>query len=158
MQSINKAVIFESGNEEYAVPIQSVISIEKVNFINPIPHLPLYLKGVTKIREELLPVIDFEYVLYKRMLSSVEEARLLIVQTNSLPVGLLVKEAKEIIEFPDESVRQVNLISYESTRFFSGVATIGDRLITIIDVDVLVSSLEGIEDVKDFMTEAKDDQ
>ncbi|OZI11988.1 chemotaxis protein CheW [Bacillaceae bacterium SAS-127] len=158
MQSINKAVIFESGNEEYAVPIQAVISIEKVNFINPIPHLPLYLKGVTKIREELLPVIDFEYVLYKRMLPSLEEARLLIVQTNSLPVGLLVKEAKEIIEFPEESVRQVNLISYESTRFFSGVATIGDRLITIIDMDVLVSSLEGIDAVKDFMTEAKDDQ
>lgn len=158
MQSINKAVIFESGNEEYAVPIQAVISIEKVNFINPIPHLPLYLKGVTKIREELLPVIDFEYVLYKRMLPSLEEARLLIVQTNSLPVGLLVKEAKEIIELPEDSVRQVNLISYESTRFFSGVATIGDRLITIIDVDVLVSSLEGIDAVKDFMTEAKDDQ
>ncbi|MGM7635465.1 chemotaxis protein CheW [Bacillus sp. Hm123] len=158
MQSINKAVIFESGNEEYAVPIQAVISIEKVNFINPIPHLPLYLKGVTKIREELLPVIDFEYVLYKRMLPSLEEARLLIVQTNSLPVGLLVKEAKEIIEFPEESVRQVNLISYESTRFFSGVATIGDRLITIIDMDVLVSSLEGIDAVKDFMIEAKDDQ
>ncbi|PAQ16264.1 chemotaxis protein CheW [Bacillaceae bacterium SAOS 7] len=158
MQSINKAVIFESGNEEYAVPIQAVISIEKVNFINPIPHLPRYLKGVTKIREELLPVIDFEYVLYKRMLPSLEEARLLIVQTNSLPVGLLVKEAKEIIELPEESVRQVNLISYESTRFFSGVATIGDRLITIIDMDVLVSSLEGIDAVKDFMTEAKDDQ
>ncbi|MFK2824291.1 CheW domain-containing protein [Bacillus sp. B190/17] len=154
MQIVNKAVVFESGHEEYAVPIQSVISIEKVNFINPIPHMPLYMRGVTKAREDLIPVIDFESVLYNRSLAG-EEARLLVVQTESLQIGLLVKDAKEIIDIPQEALKQMGIAAYEKTKYFIGVAAFSDRLITIIDPDILVSSLEGIKDIQEYMKQNK---
>ncbi|KAB7708835.1 chemotaxis protein CheW [Bacillus aerolatus] len=155
MQTVNKAVIFESGREEYAVPIESVISIEKVDFINPIPHMPLYMKGITKIREELVPVIDVEAVLYNQPLVEVEEARLLVVQTHSLPAGFLVKDAKEIIDIPQESLKQMGLAAYEKTKYFTGVAAFSERLVTVINPDILVSSLEGMKDIQDYMSKNK---
>lgn len=155
MQPVNKAVIFESGREEYAIPVQSVISIEKVEFINPIPHMPFYMRGVTKARGELIPVIDFEAVLYNRSIAESEEARLLVVQTQALPIGFLVKEAKEIIDISSESLKQLGIAAYEKTKYFTGIAAFSERLITIIDPDILVSSLEGIKDIQEYMKNTK---
>ena len=61
-----KAVVFLCGTEEYAVPVEQVVSIEKLERVTPIPHLPNYLLGFTRIRGELTPVIDFGQVLYNR--------------------------------------------------------------------------------------------
>ncbi|MEK4028886.1 MULTISPECIES: chemotaxis protein CheW [Bacillaceae] len=155
MQLINKAVIFESGQEEYAVPVQSVVSIEKVEFINPIPHMPFYMRGITKAREELIPVIDFESVLYDRPLAESEDARLLVVQTEALSVGFLVKEAKEIIDVPAESLKQLGIASYEKTKYFTGIAAFSERMVTIVDPDILVSSLEGIKEIQEYMKNHK---
>ncbi|MBM7648104.1 purine-binding chemotaxis protein CheW [Bacillus ectoiniformans] len=151
MQQVDKTVVFESGHEEYAVPIESVISIEKVPSIQPIPHLPLYMKGVVKVRDELIPVIDFEYVLYNKSLSNLDEARLLVIQTKFLAVGFLVKDAKEIISVPEQSLRQVGLVAYSKTKYFSAVANLDNRLVTIIDPEVLVSSLDGMKEIQEFM-------
>ena len=38
-----KSVVFTCGKEEYAVPVGQVVSIEKVEQVTPIPHLPNYL-------------------------------------------------------------------------------------------------------------------
>ncbi|MFK4997707.1 chemotaxis protein CheW [Bacillus sp. N9] len=46
-----KVVVFHAGKEEYAIPIPYVISIEKIEAMNPIPHLPAYVVGMTKARE-----------------------------------------------------------------------------------------------------------
>ena len=40
-----KAVIVQCGNEEYALAVDSVVSIERLEQINPIPHLPEYMLG-----------------------------------------------------------------------------------------------------------------
>ncbi|KIL75222.1 chemotaxis protein CheW [Bacillus badius] len=151
MQLIDKVVIFESGREEYAISIQSIISIEKVEFVNPIPLMPAYMRGVTKARGELIPVIDFEAVLYRRPLKESENARLLVVQTEAMPLGFLVKEAKEIIDIPPDSLKQLGIAAYEKTRYFTGIAAFSERLITMIDPDILVSSLEGMKDIQEYM-------
>ncbi|WHT47442.1 chemotaxis protein CheW [Sporosarcina thermotolerans] len=50
-----KAVIVQCGQEEYALPVDIVISVEKLQQVNPIPHLPEYMLGLMKIRGELVP-------------------------------------------------------------------------------------------------------
>ena len=61
MESV-KSVVFACGTEEYAVPVEQAISIEKLEHVTPIPHLPNYLLGFTRIRGELVPVLDFERI------------------------------------------------------------------------------------------------
>ncbi|MBS4173390.1 CheW domain-containing protein [Bacillus sp. FJAT-49736] len=153
MSQSSKSVIFLVGNEEYGIPVEYVISIEKNENITPIPHLPSFVKGIVKSRGELIPVIDFEMVLYQRSVGDDEEIRMIVLNTEEISIGLLVKEAKEILDIPNESLKQIGLMAYQKTAYFSSVANLDERLITIVDPNILVSSLEGIKEIKDYMKE-----
>lgn len=146
----NKAVIFHSGKEEYAIPVGHVISIEKPENITSIPQLPDYVLGITKVRGELVPIIDFANILYGRQ-ESTEDKKLIVLKSEVLSLGIVVHEAKEILDIPEGALTQVGLMAYSRTKFFSGVINLEDRLITMIDPDVLVESLDGIREIQDYM-------
>lgn len=156
MEKIDKVVVFQVGNEEYAIPIQFVLSIEKVEGITPIPHLPNYVNGVTKVRNELIPVLDFERILYNRTLANNESMKMIVLQTEVLSIAVIVTEAKEIIHIPAESLKQLGLVAYQKTTYFSGIANLASRIITIIDPSVLVQSLDGIREIQEFMKTQKE--
>jgi purine-binding chemotaxis protein CheW len=146
----NKAVIFHSGREEYAIPVGHVISIEKPENITSIPQLPDYVLGITKVRGELVPVIDFANILYGRQ-EAPENKKLIVLKSEVLSLGIVVHEAKEILDIPEGALTQVGLMAYSRTKYFSGVINLEDRLITMIDPDVLVESLDGIREIQDYM-------
>lgn len=151
MTAINKVVVFRVGKEEYAAPIPFVISIEKMEGITPIPHLPNYVKGIAKVRGELVPVVDFENILYSRTLQENETSRMIVLQTDELSFAILVNEAREILDISSENLKQPGLIAYHKTSYFIGVANMDTRLITLIDPSKLVESLEGIREIKEYM-------
>ena len=153
-----KVVVFHAGKEEYALPIENVVSIEKVEDIRTIPHLPPFVLGLVKVRGELIPVLDLGNILYNTPAIAEKGMFLLVVQTKTMQVGLVVMEAKEIIEVPDESITNVGLLAYSKTTYFSGIINLEDSLLTQIDPDVLVESLEGIKEIKDYVNEQKTHQ
>lgn len=148
---MSKVVVFRTGKEEYGVPIQNIVSIEKLVKVTPVPGLSPYVKGVIQIREELVPIIDLEYIFYHRFLQTDENTRLVIVQAQGLAVGLLINEAKEIIEIPEDRIKQVGLIQNEQTAYLSGIASLEGRLITLINPEILIHSLDGIEELQEYM-------
>ncbi len=72
-----------------------------------------------------------------------------------LQVGIVVKEAKEILEVPEDSVTDIGLLAYSKTKYFSGVINLENSILTKIDPDVLVESLEGIKEIKNYVNEQK---
>ncbi len=145
-----KAVVFGCGQEEYAVPVEQVVSIEKVEHITPIPHLPNYLLGFTRMRGELVPVIDFERILYNRP-STGELIRIIVLNTDVVNYGLVVSDAREIIDFEDSDLRQMGLVNYAKTQYFTAVANLENRMITCVDPKILVNSLEGIREIIEYL-------
>ncbi|MEI5908197.1 chemotaxis protein CheW [Bacillus spongiae] len=153
MSEDQKIVVFQSGSEEYAFPIEHVMSIEKVTTINPIPHLPAYVRGMVDIRNELVPVLDFEQILYGSP-AKVEDARIIVIQTEGLfSFGVMVKEAKEIIDILKDQIKQVSLLAYSQTKYFTGIVHLEDRLITFVDADILVQSLGGMKEIEAYLEE-----
>ncbi|UII54755.1 chemotaxis protein CheW [Cytobacillus spongiae] len=151
MANSKKVVVFQVGKEDYAISIEYVTSIEKVEGVTPIPHLPEYVKGIVKVREELIPIIDFETILYNRHITVTDSTRLIVLHTDQMFLGILVNDAKEIIDIQEEQIKQIGLVAYQKTSYFTGVANLDSRLITIIDPSVLVGSLEGIRDIQEYM-------
>lgn len=145
-----KSVVFTCGKEEYAVPVGQVVSIEKVEQITPIPHLPNYLLGYTRIRGELVPVIDFQVILYGQRTEG-EQSRIVVMNTDVINFGLVVADAKEILDISSDVLKQLGLVSYAKTKYFSAVANFEDRMITCVDPKVLVESLEGIREIVHYM-------
>ncbi len=157
MSSI-KVVVFECGNEEYAVSIEHVVSIEKLEHVNPIPHLPNYLIGLMKIRGALVPIMDFEEILYSRSGRASEQARVITMLTQEMSIGLLVKDAKEILDISTDDLIQIGLVNYSKTKYFTGVANLENRMITLVDPSILVHSLEGIKDIQSYLESIKKEE
>jgi purine-binding chemotaxis protein CheW len=141
---MSKVVIVRTGNEEYAIPLQAVVSIEKIEGITPIPQAPDYVTGMIEKRQQVIPVVDLAYIFYLHFMKLDESTRLVVVQSGEHPIGILVNEAKEIIEIPSEKIKQIGFITSPATAYILGVASLNGSLVTIINTEVLIGSLEGI--------------
>ncbi|WAA10482.1 chemotaxis protein CheW [Fervidibacillus albus] len=150
-----KWVIFQVETEEYAIEVGRVISIERTEPFTPIPQLPEYVKGIMKVRNELVPVVDLRKVLYEKDEQENESVRIIVLKTNRMPIALLVTEAKELIETEEGNEKQVGLINYKQTAFFKSVIQLQNRLITVIDSDVLIETLDGIREIYTYMEEQR---
>ena len=148
-----KAVVVQCGNEEYAIAVESVVSIERLEQVNRIPHLPEYMLGLMRIRGELVPIIDFEQILYGRSAKERTDARVVVVQTANLFIGLLVLDAKEILDIPESVMTSTGLMAYSRTPYFTTVANLENRMITIVDPEILSRTLSGMDEISDFVKE-----
>ncbi|WP_449536870.1 chemotaxis protein CheW [Ferdinandcohnia sp. Marseille-Q9671] len=145
-----KVVVFSTGNEEFGIPVLHVISIEKSQQLNTIPHMPSYMQGVLTIRDELVPIVDTGILLFSKKIEPTEKTRIIVTKTDSLSVGLLVDDAKEILDIPHSQLKQLNL-TYQLSPYISGVATLNDRLITLLDPFKLFEDIEGFEVIKEHI-------
>ena len=152
-----KSVVFACGNEEYAVPVDQVVSIEKLERVTPIPHLPNYLLGFTRIRGELIPVIDFRRILYNQP-SYGEHVSNYCVKYRYCELWIVVTDAKEILDFDASGLKQVGLVNYAKTTYFTAVANLEDRMITCVDPKILVNSLEGIREIIEYLHKMLEDE
>lgn len=146
-----KVVIVQCGTEEYAIAVESVVSIERLEKVNPIPHLPSYMVGLMRIRGELVPILDFEQILYGKSAADQEDPRIVVVQTEKLHIGLLVLDAKEILDIPRQILTSSGLMAYSKTPYFTSVANLENRLITIVDPEVLSQTLAEMDEIGEFV-------
>ncbi|MCM3637476.1 chemotaxis protein CheW [Sporosarcina luteola] len=146
-----KTVIIQCGKEEYALPVDTVVSIEKLERINPIPHLPDYMLGLMKIRGELVPILDFQQILYGNSAKDDPNARIVVVQTEKLFIGLLVLDAKEILDIPESKLTSSGLMAYSKTPYFKTVANLEDRMITVVDAEILSRTLTGMDEIGQYV-------
>ncbi|MBO0586931.1 chemotaxis protein CheW [Sporosarcina sp. E16_8] len=146
-----KAVIVQCGNEEYAIAVDNVVSIERLEQVNPIPHLPDYMLGLMRIRGELVPILDFEQILYGKTAKGYEDARVVVVQTGSLYIGLLVLDAKEILDIPESTLTSSGLMAYSRTPYFTTVANLENRMITVVDPLILSQTLAGMDKIGEYV-------
>ena len=53
-----KIVAFSLNGKEYAIDVRNVVSIEKMEQVTRVPHVPSYVKGVINLRGVITPIID----------------------------------------------------------------------------------------------------
>ena len=99
-----------------------------------------------------MPLIEMNKVLYpEKKFLEMPEQRWISIKTKVMTIGLVVQAAREILDLTDVPIKQIGLLGYEKTEYMQGVANIGNRLITIIDPQKFVSSLEGIKELQEYM-------
>ena len=146
-----KVVIFKVENGEYSIDVNYVISIEKEENITPVPQLPPFVKGITKVREELIPVIDLKNVLYNKVTEKNEQNKLIVLRTEDISFGIIVNDAKEILDIQADQFKEVGISAYQKTEYITNVINLESRLILMLDPTILLESLEGIKEIKDYM-------
>lgn len=150
-------VVFKLDNEQYGIAIMKVYGIERFQEILNIPNTPSYIEGVINLRGEVLPI----YNLRKRFNLAHREVdgdtKIIITKANDLQVGFIVDSVSEIINIDEEQIEATpNIITGIDRKYINSIAKIEDRMIILLDVDLVLSEeeYEGIKGSTSGVTEA----
>jgi purine-binding chemotaxis protein CheW len=135
-------VLLTIASTHYAVPEAYVTELERVPAITPVPHVPAWMRGVTNLRGDIISVIDMRTFLALDA-PPVLGGRMLVVRLLDEPfaTGLLVDAVDRIVTVPVAGITPpAAAVEGPLVGFLSGVCTIGERLVAVLDLDRLLRS------------------
>jgi purine-binding chemotaxis protein CheW len=142
-EATREVLVFVLGREEYGVDILKVQEIRGYEKVTPIPSAPEYLKGVMNLRGVIAPVIDM------RVKFRMPEVRydtftvVVILRIAGRVIGLVVDAVSDVVHFAESDVRPApQLGSLVDGSFIAGLATQGERMVLLLDIEKLLSSGE----------------
>jgi purine-binding chemotaxis protein CheW len=141
-------VVVRVGGEEYGLPILSVESIIRYGEPTPVPHARAGIVGVLNLRGQVVPVLDLAEVLLGQALTRSATARVVVCDTAEGAIGLAVDDAHEVTTVQPEQLRPApqGLASGAPAMAVSGVASLGDRLVLLLDPDRVLAGFGGTGD------------
>lgn len=146
-----KAIIFQLKDEEYAISVQQVGSIERVQHITRVPQTATFVKGVINLRGVVTPIIDLRDRFDIETTEFTDSTRIIIVYINNMEVGLIVDAAYDVIDIPQDAIEPPpEVIGTVDVDYIDGVAKIDSRLLMLLNMERVLSKkemkeLQGIE-------------
>lgn len=135
-----KVIVFKLEEEEFAVSVREVGSIERVLPITRVPGTPSFVKGVTNLRGVVTPVIDLKNRFKNIETEFTESSRIIIVYLHELTVGIIVDEANDVLDIPQNTIEpKPEVINSIDADYISGVAKVDKRLLILLDLDKALS-------------------
>lgn len=138
-------VAFRTGDQEFAFDILQVERILRWQQPAPVPGAPAFLEGMLQHGESAMPVVDLRKRLGLPATVS-DDTRIVVVTMGGEGVGVVVDEVREVmrvdagvISAPPQMVRGL------AAEFITGVATIGERILLLLNARRLFSSTERVE-------------
>ncbi|HOQ17040.1 MAG TPA: chemotaxis protein CheW [Defluviitaleaceae bacterium] len=136
-------VIFKLGNEEYGLDIMKVYGIERYQKITKVPNTPEYIEGIINLRGEVYPIYNLRKKFHMPEKAVDDETKMIIVNSNEMMVGFIVDSVVEIRHIDEDNIKPApKLISGIDRRYIIGVGEVDDRMIIILDVDLILEDEE----------------
>jgi len=140
---VNQFLTFTLGTEEYGIEILKVQEIKGYSAITHIPNAPEHVKGVMNLRGTVVPVVDLRA---KFGMPAVEYSKftvIIVVMVGQKIAGLVVDAVSDVLNIARSDVRPAPDFGERcDMRFISGMASIGDKLAVLLDIDKLLTEEE----------------
>lgn len=146
-------VVFKLNQDEYAIPITYILSIEKADHIQMVDDLPNYCTGTLHVRDQAFPIFDFKYILYGENSNINQECRVILLETEKLAYGLLVQDVDEVLDVNQEAIKPLGIVSHLKTKYCSSIIQMEDRLLTMLDAEGILDVLDNINVVFNFIAQ-----
>ena len=138
-EQVLQLVTFTLRNEEYAVDILNVQEINRITEITQVPNAPFYVEGVINLRGKVMPVINLRKKFGLEDKETDDTSRIIIMDIQGVTNGLVVDSVSEVLRIPSDIGEPPPPMSSDmSYKFIKGVAKLEDRLIILIDIDMLL--------------------
>ncbi|WP_156289084.1 chemotaxis protein CheW [Oceanobacillus salinisoli] len=146
---VRKMIVFQLKEEEYAVNVQQIASIERLVPITRVPQTNDFVKGVINLRGVVIPIIDLRLRFGLDEAEMNDATRILIVYLDDMEVGLIVDSANDVIDIPEEIVEpNPEVIGSVHADYIEGVAKIENRLLILLDLHKVLETEKTRESVE----------
>jgi purine-binding chemotaxis protein CheW len=137
---VNQYLSFTLGEEQYGIEILKVQEIKGHSGVTPIPNTPPYLKGVMNLRGTVVPVVDLRAKFALEAREYNKFTVIIVITVGEKIVGLVVDAVSDVLDIPQADIRPTpDLGCRADTRFISGMATVGDKLVVLLNIQRLLS-------------------
>lgn len=132
-------ILFELAGTTYGVRSNSVQQIEMIEDVASVPNAHPAVDGVVLIRGQVLPALNLRKRFGFERIERNIRSRLVVINTGTRVVGLIVDTAREFIKLAPESIAPPPAaLTGLSGQYLEGIATIGDRMIMILNLDAVL--------------------
>jgi purine-binding chemotaxis protein CheW len=132
---------FRLGEAEYAIDILKVQEIRGWESPTAIANTPDFIKGVINLRGTIVPIVDL------RLKFNMTEARydeftvVIILSFARRVVGVVVDAVSDVTTLSAQQIRPAPEFGGAlDTRFITGLGTLGERMLILVDIERLMSS------------------
>jgi len=140
-------LVFTVKSQEFGIQAVRVQEISTVLPTTKVPNAPLYIEGIMNLRGRLASVINFRKRLGFEPKEHDEDTRVIVVELDTFPIGIIVDAVEEVIKIPAEKVQKLpeTTTTSISKDYMTGVGMLDNRLIILLDVDKVLTSAELVE-------------
>ena len=136
-------ILFTVAGTTYALPSGEVRHMEMLEGVTRVPNAPTFVDGVVFSRGQVVPVVNLRARFGFERASRDLRTRLVVVQSAARLVGLVVDSAREFVNIPPDAVQPPHeALAGMSGRYVEGIASIGGRLILVLDLSRVLDFAE----------------
>ncbi|MGO4377602.1 chemotaxis protein CheW [Pseudoduganella sp. RAF53_2] len=134
---------FTLGQEEYGIDIQKVSEIRNYETPTRIANAPDFVKGVINLRGLIVPIVDMRIRFNLGQPEYGPFTVVIILNIGSRVVGMVVDAVSDVTILEPEQIKPAPEIGGSmNTEYITGLGTLDDRMLILVDIDKLMSSTE----------------
>lgn len=131
-------LVFSMDNEYYAIKIDNVLDIVRIQEITFVPGQADSLKGIINLRGKIIPIMDLRLKLKNQEKDYNDRTCIIVFEFTSMDVGLIVDKVFEVmnIKKDDISISKTNISSDQ--KYVKGFFQINKNVVMILDEEKLL--------------------
>jgi purine-binding chemotaxis protein CheW len=134
---------FTLGSEEYGMDILKVQEIRGYDAVTTIANTPEFIKGVINLRGTIVPIVDLRVKFHLGTVEYNELTVVIILNLGHRVVGIVVDSVSDVLALTPEQIRPApDLSAGLDTRYLTGLGTVDERMLILVDIEKLMSSSE----------------
>lgn len=141
--SDNEFLAFTLGQEEYGIDILKVQEIRGYEQVTRIANAPEFVKGVVNLRGIIVPIVDMR-IKFKLGEPTYDQFTVVIILNIAGRImGMVVDSVSDVITLGPEQIKPApEMGTTFNTDYLTGLGTLDERMLILIDIDKLMSSEE----------------
>lgn len=136
-------LVFSLGDEEYAIDILKVQEIRGYENVTRIANAPDFIKGVTNLRGVIVPIVDLRIKFHLDKVEYGGQTVVIVVNVADRVVGIVVDGVSDVMTLTPDQIKPAPEFGVTlSSDFLSGLGSLEDRMLVLVDIDKLLTSEE----------------
>lgn len=137
----NEVLAFTLGREEYGIDILKVQEIRGYDAVTRIANAPEFIMGVINLRGVIVPIVDMRIMFNLGEPSYDQFTVVIILNIGKRVVGMVVDSVSDVITLSAEQIKPApEMGTAMKSDYLLGLGTIEDRMLILVDIDLLMSS------------------
>lgn len=146
----NQFLTFVLGDETYGLDILQVQEIRSWSQPTQIPNAPRYIRGVTNLRGEIVPILDLRRRFDMEETEFTKYTVVIVVNIQNRTVGMIVDGVSDVVNLSASEMRAApDFGTSIDASFIRGLASHEERMVILLNIQALLadSALLDLDDI-----------